>query len=56
MTCVECGRVATETARGWRAYLVESEEDATRDESVFYCPDCAIREFGPVNLRRFEKR
>jgi hypothetical protein len=54
VTCVACGAVATGDALGWRAYRTDlppeaEAEDADADELptvVYYCPDCAAREFG----------
>ena len=42
------GGCTTELARGWRAQIVDDEEDPEMDAYVFrYCPRCAQREFGP---------
>jgi hypothetical protein len=54
MTCVECGRFATEDSRGWRAYRTELPPEAEAEDPtaqdvppvVFYCPTCAELEFG----------
>jgi predicted RNA-binding Zn-ribbon protein involved in translation (DUF1610 family) len=50
--CQECGATADSRAHGWRggsrAYL---EVDPARDDfpyTVFFCPKCAEREFGPL--------
>lgn len=40
---VECGRVARENERGWRAHLTDDEDEPA--EVVVYCPDCDSREF-----------
>lgn len=52
MVCVECGAVADEEARGWRAYRADLARDGEDDASaedfpavVYYCPACAAREF-----------
>ena len=50
MECVECGTQAGGRAEGWRAYRADlsdphGEGDAEPDV-VFYCPNCARREFG----------
>ena len=51
MTCVECGAVADEEMRAsYRADLTaEAEDEDTSAEDVpavvYYCPDCAAREF-----------
>jgi hypothetical protein len=39
LVCVECGRVSTARASGWRALV------ADEDEVAIYCPGCAAREF-----------
>ena len=47
LRCEECSRT-TEFARGWRAKIVEDEEDPEMDAYVVcYCPACAQSEFGP---------
>ncbi len=46
LACAECGRRSAGQARGWRAYLVESDDYPLLDEVVFYCASCALREFG----------
>lgn len=47
VVCIECAASSARTsfARGWRAYLVDLDDDG-QDEAVFYCPVCAEREFG----------
>jgi len=40
LACVECGKRAEGSARGWRALLTVDDEVAT------YCPECAREEFG----------
>jgi hypothetical protein len=40
LRCSECGAVADEHARGWRAYMADIDELA-----VFF-PACAVHEFG----------
>lgn len=42
LRCDECG--TEEEARRWRAFLTVIEEGEA-EEVVFYCPDCAKREF-----------
>ena len=40
LRCEECG-CATELARGWRAQIVEDEDDPEMDAYVVcYCPSC----------------
>jgi hypothetical protein len=47
LVCVECKASSDASARGWRAYVVEVDDDGEEeDEVVFYCPRCAVREFG----------
>ena len=52
MKCAQCGKVATGVARGWQAHCAELpaeyEDDGLQDVPpvVFFCPDCAQREFG----------
>ncbi len=47
LVCVECLAAADVEAHAWRAYICR-DPDETDDEPqvVFYCPDCAGREFG----------
>jgi hypothetical protein len=45
LVCCECDRRPAAGASGWRGYLVDLDDDG-RDEVVFFCPDCAGREFG----------
>ena len=40
LTCANCGTVADDEAKGWRAYL---DDDG---QAVTFCPDCDEREFG----------
>ena len=47
LVCEECGKVAADDAKGWRAFL---GVDVNRDEGTrvyVFCPECAEREFGP---------
>jgi hypothetical protein len=46
LICVECRRAAEHKAGRWRAYLIESDDANEEDEVLFYCPRCAVREFG----------
>ena len=44
--CEECGTNSEDDgAAGWHAYLVGDEDEGTL-ETVFYCRQCAAREFG----------
>jgi hypothetical protein len=40
--CQECPDTFTDGSRRWRAYLTDDPQPLV----VFYCPDCAEREFG----------
>jgi len=39
--CVECPRVSSVSARGWKAYLNEDPDEVEEPEVAFYCPSCA---------------
>ncbi len=43
--CAECGEVADEDAKGWRALFLRSQPEDQPEVGVF-CPGCAEREFG----------
>ena len=45
LVCEECRARSDARALGWRGYLVDRDDDG-EDEVVFYCPRCAVREFG----------
>jgi hypothetical protein len=49
LRCEECGIVRRRGAVDWAVAILreDPEADATPDV-VFYCPDCAAREFGLV--------
>jgi hypothetical protein len=51
LACVECPRVSSATARGWKAYRVEDQETDETPRLAFYCADCAEREFGGWSRR-----
>jgi len=51
MICAECCQEATGSAQGWRAYLLEHVDDAAA-VVIFFCASCAVREFGPLWLKR----
>ena len=56
LRCEECGGT-TELAQGWRAKIVEDEEDPEMDAYVVcYCPSCAQREFGESEPRRHREQ
>ena len=44
LVCVECQRESGAAAHGWQGHLVDLTDEG-RDEVVFYCPNCAEREF-----------
>jgi hypothetical protein len=44
--CVECGDRADLYAQGWRGYRVDEPHADDLPALAFYCPDCAVREFG----------
>ena len=46
LSCAECPRVSTITARGWKAYRVDDPERKEPPWLVFYCPDCGGKELG----------
>ena len=43
---VECPRVSSFSARGWKAYRTDDLEDDEPPALAFYCPECSEREFG----------
>jgi hypothetical protein len=53
IVCTECGAVADQDARGWRAYRADLTAEAEAEDAiagdvpavVYYCPVCAAREF-----------
>ena len=44
--CVECPRVSSAFASGWKAYRIDDPELDEPPQLGFYCPTCARREFG----------
>lgn len=46
LACVECPRVSSVSARGWKAYRSDDPETGEPSTLAFYCPKCADREFG----------
>ena len=44
--CVECGISSGLYWVGWRAYRTDDPELAEDPQLAFYCPACALREFG----------
>jgi hypothetical protein len=50
ITCGECHRRwLPDDDERWRAYLGVEEDIEEPAELVFYCPECAKREFGDGN-------
>ena len=41
LACVECPRVSSVTARGWKAYRSDEPETGESPALAFYCPECA---------------
>jgi hypothetical protein len=54
--CIECGRLSGFLWTRWRAYRVDDPEAEGPPELAFYCPACALREFGPPRRRPLEDR
>ena len=51
LRCEQCG-CTTKPARGWRAKIIDDEEDPEVDPYVVcFCPTCAQREFGQSKPR-----
>jgi hypothetical protein len=48
--CAGCPRVSSVSARGWKAYLVDYRDEDKAPELVYYCPDCARREFSEQDM------
>jgi hypothetical protein len=46
LACVECPRVASANAKGWRAVRVDLPDEGDEPAVPFYCPECGEREFG----------
>jgi hypothetical protein len=45
--CEEYGVESDEVASGWRGYVTPDLDDEEQEKQVlFFCPDCARREFG----------
>lgn len=48
----ECGRLADEDAKGWRALLgADPDDDEDPVSTHIFCPECAAREFGDPRQR-----
>lgn len=49
LSCIECRAESDDRARGWRMYLDEDRDEPGSELLIAtYCPDCAVREFGPI--------
>jgi hypothetical protein len=48
LSCIECLDESDDEARGWRMYLDEDRDEPGEVLIATYCPDCAVREFGPI--------
>jgi hypothetical protein len=46
LACVECPRVSSVGARGWKAYRTDDPTEQEPPALAFYCPVCAYIEFG----------
>ena len=45
-----CGKEASD-GKGWRAFIADDFEGDGPSYVVFFCPECALREFGPAVRR-----
>jgi hypothetical protein len=45
LRCAECGVAAVGSARGWRAYLCDLDDDG-QDDVICYCARCADEQLG----------
>jgi hypothetical protein len=48
LICAECGCLADEEARGWRAYRDDVPGDEELPSVALFCPPCAATEFDAV--------
>jgi hypothetical protein len=46
LQCIECGIASDETALGWAGYRCDDPELDEPPALAFYCPTCALAEFG----------
>ena len=46
LACIECPRLSSASARGWKAYRSDDPENEEPAKLAFYCPQCAEGEFG----------
>jgi hypothetical protein len=47
ISCAECNRSSGLYWQGWRAFRTDDPEFGEPPALAFYCPDCAMRVFGP---------
>jgi hypothetical protein len=54
LACIECGTVsaANPSAHGWRGYRCDDPDNDEPPALAFYCPVCAVAEFGPARSSR----
>lgn len=50
LRCIECMRPWVDAGERWRLKITDDVEP----ETVPYCPDCAMREFGPARAPHIE--
>ena len=52
--CIECGTESAPapSAHGWRGYRCDDPDLDEPPALAFYCPVCAVAEFGPARSRR----
>jgi hypothetical protein len=55
LRCIECG-AESEQGLDWEARIAYVPDDDEPAEVVLFCPVCARREFGPVEVFWFERR
>jgi hypothetical protein len=47
LVCIECGaHSASPSERGWRGYRCDNSDNDEPPALAFYCPACAVAEFG----------
>jgi hypothetical protein len=54
LSCIECGTesVGAPSAHGWRGYRCDDPDLDEAPALAFYCPLCAVAEFGPARSSR----
>ena len=48
--CAECKRSSGLYWQGWRAFRTDDPESGEPPALAFYCPECALRDFGPPGV------